>query len=356
MNLNCNSQADRKYFNGQISIVDCNLTDTIQGEKIEIGNSYPGWLNASDSLIFIHTIIKQENFITVYNYITGELKGEFFIKGRGPGEFINLSKIYQIYKRDNRLMATLYSPNNEEIVVWNITNSLSKGCTQNTLISIKNISSDNKLIYGGFYLINDSTYLLGVPVYYSTTDGERYPLSMFVKVNTKTGELLQKFTLFNMPVINKNDNFFFRSNNYYSFSGVIHPDGKKYFMAMIALAQVNILNLETGELKGFRLKDTPDFSYLSNNKDKFKVYYTNVTADEQFIYCLYSGKVFERGKDFPRADYIYVFNWEGVFVKKVYLDHNASQIAVDSKTGYLVTQDDVEGTVYRYDLATVLCK
>ncbi len=352
--LGCKPKGDSEYFNGQVAIVDCEKMDSLKGEKVEIENNYPGWFNASDSLIFIHTIIKQENFITVYNYLTGEHKGEFFIKGRGPGEFINLSKIYQIYKRDNRRMATLYSPNNEEIVVWDITNSLSKGCTQNTLISIKNISSDNKLLYGGFYLINDSTYLLGIPVYYSTTDGERYPLSMFVKVNTKTGDILQKFTLFNMPVINKNDNFFFKSNNYYSFSGVIHPDGKKYFMAMIALAQVNILNLETGELKGFRLNDTPDFSYLNNNKDKFKVYYTNVAADEQFICCLYSGKVFEKGKDFPSTDYIYVFNWEGDFVKKVYLEHNASQIAVDSKNGYILTKDDVEGIVYRYDLAAVL--
>jgi len=118
--FSCNSQADRKYFNGQISIVDCKLTDTIQGEKVEIGNNYPGWLNASDSLIFIHSIIKQENFITVYNYVTGEHKGEFFIKGRGPGEFINLSKIYQIYRRDDQLKATLYSPNDEGIVVWDI--------------------------------------------------------------------------------------------------------------------------------------------------------------------------------------------------------------------------------------------
>lgn len=64
---------------------------------------------------------------------------------------------------------------------------------------------------------------------------------------------------------------FCRSLFFYS-NDAIKPDGTKVVQAMVHLAQLNILDLETGHVSGYRLEGEPDFSVLKVMKNKVVFY------------------------------------------------------------------------------------
>ena len=65
-------------------------------------------------------------------------------------------------------------------------------------------------------------------------------------------EKLNEFKLFNKQIVNSNYEFF--SLLYLVSNDKIKPDNSKIAMSMMAHPQINILDLNTGELSGFRKK------------------------------------------------------------------------------------------------------
>ena len=85
---------------------------------------------------------------------------------------------------------------------------------------------------------------------------------------------------------------------------------------MVHLAQLNILDLETGHVSGYRLEGEPDFSVFKSD-EKIKSYFTRVQADDNYIYAVYWGK--ERWERFetPHMNIIHVYDWDGNLVQKM---------------------------------------
>ncbi len=68
--------------------------------------------------------------------------------------------------------------------------------------------------------------------------------------------------------------------------------------------------------------------------------FTSVAASDEYIYALYSGKNlntsdYDKLVDAFLTHTIYVFNWDGISIKKISLDQEVRSIAIDDKTNTL---------------------
>lgn len=134
----------------------------------------------------------------------------------------------------------------------------------------------------------------------------------------------------------------------------LSPNRNKLAMAMVHLAQINILDLETGKLKGIRMSGTESFASLEevNKPRDLKMYYKNIDVDEHNIYALFIENNAEAIADYEssRSDVVQVFDWEGNYIRKLKLDQNIEHISVDSKNRLLYGVNNEDGVVYRYRL------
>ncbi|MDR1102704.1 MAG: TolB-like 6-bladed beta-propeller domain-containing protein, partial [Tannerella sp.] len=137
---------------------------------------------------------------------------------------------------------------------------------------------------------------------------------------------------------------------------VIKPDGAKIVQVMNSLPQINILDLHTGEVTGFRMQNGPGFSLLESSPDiKSKtIYYNCVHADDNFIYATYWGKeqwVDRRGVDMPLLNTIHVFDWNGKLLYELITDRPFFRsIWIDQIRNRLYTIDVNTDEVYYLDL------
>lgn len=76
--------------------------------------------------------------------------------------------------------------------------------------------------------------------------------------------------------------------------------------------------------------------------DKTRHAYLSVAYTKDYIYSLYSG-----GDEWKTtSDRILVFNWEGEFIRDIFLDRSVSRISIDSKQNILYCYDDKEKGIF----------
>ena len=168
------------------------------------------------------------------------------------------------------------------------------------------------------------------------------------------GEKLQSYNIYKKPIINRH----FRKNNqaiqselYFSSRDRIKADKTKIAMAMGMFAQINIIDIKTGTIKGLRIANTPDFTYLTKDPKAFREFYIDINIDDYHIFCLYLDKlIYGNERSSYSANELHVFNWKGDFFYKIILDKHSSEIAFDpvKKQLYSLTPEDL---LYSYDLS-----
>jgi len=127
---------------------------------------------------------------------------------------------------------------------------------------------------------------------------------------------------------------------------------------MDRMSQVNILDLETGKLQGFRLKNTPGYRYLKKDPKNFRMTYLAPSVDDDYIYGLYINIPEE---DLFKGDVgtneVHIFDWSGNFVKRVFLDHRCDVIALDATNKLLYAYSSLmSDELYVYDVSQYYTK
>ena len=140
----------------------------------------------------------------------------------------------------------------------------------------------------------------------------------------------------------------------------IKPDRTKLAMSMVYLGQINIMDIATGKITGYYIKDTHNFDVLRKHSNfDMRFFYGQTLVDDDFIYgvlndsedALINGEYrFINGSD---KTTLYVFDWNGNFKKVLILDKAMESIALDpvNKQIYLLTNGAEDEEVYRYDVS-----
>ena len=95
---------------------------------------------------------------------------------------------------------------------------------------------------------------------------------------------------------------------------------------------------------------TSNFWNIKKLRQEIKFHYLAITADTQYIYALYVGERTDLKTGFPNGRIIHIFDWNGIFVRKLYLDKETGHIGIDTKNHVLLIKDDNTDEIYKYNL------
>lgn len=325
---------DKTYLNGNIYIVnDINITDSIKGQKLDFEGIYFGVPTICDSIVlFFHPRLPDYQYYC-FNIKTGKHIANFFPIGGGPEEFYSVTPIIQKYEEDGYIKSFFTAINEEKAGVFNITKSIEeKKTVLDTLFAFRwRDKSLNPFLF--VFQEDDNRVLAKQSAAKITQEGYNYSLPQFLRINIQENEIERKFDIFIHPINNKKAKDY--NKEFYQTYDIIKPDKSKIVMCMAMLAQINILDIETGKIEGFRISGTPNFDYLKGEIEDLKQFYCHMAADDEFIYALYLDKKYIEMKESANARIVHVFDWEGNIIRKLYLDNPVDVIDIDTENNLL---------------------
>lgn len=335
------------YFNGKINIIEHSnaAPDSLQGEEIKLDGLFAGGMWAQDSLIgFIYDF--SDYFMNVFNINTGKFLYSLCKRGESANEFLRLTYTEQFDTDDSLRMWIRKEAGRNECLLINMqqANDL---CKQKMDI---NVNTKFQYTFSFVFILNDSLFLGNNQGEEPRSDRGAFVPPAYHLYNAVTKQKVQSYSLYNafVPVHNTDQGLYME---YYYSMDRIKPDKSKLVMAMYLMDQINIFDLNTETLTGFRDKTAPDFDYLKHDPEHFRTYYHQVCVDDVYIYGLYSGKKYfdENNCD---TDIINVFDWNGNFIRKLVLDKTVLNMAFDPVHKYLYvnTTGSADEEIYRYSM------
>jgi hypothetical protein len=349
--ISCKEDHDHTYFHGETIIVDTNVKpDTLYGKQIKLDGVYTGSMWAYDTLIGFTSYKFTDYFMHVFNVNTGKFLYPLCKRGIGPEEFPSIATANQfVYPAQLGYWIRKESGKDECVLV-----NLEKPgdvIEQKTDIKIETEFLDS---FGFVFILNDSLFLANNQGEEPLKGEGTFTPPAYYLYNSRTKERIKTYGMYNGFIPVSPDNFF-RQSGYkicYASCDRIKPDDmSKLAMGMLHMDQINILDLKTGELKGYRNKTSPDFGYLKDIDNHRLFYLYNMCVDNRYIYGLYSDT--EYGARKWESNTVNVFDWDGNFIRKILLDKIALKIALDPVNKYLyidtIGEDDEE--IYRYDVS-----
>lgn len=347
----CNqTNDDQKYFNGEIFIVE----DTVQlekltGKEVNIKGNYRREFFPYDSLLIVYYYDQAApNFYDVYNLKNDSILGSFCFKGNGPNETMAISPVCHFYKDKENLKTLLYAPNEMNLVEWNITESLKQHTTINDAIIPYSWMKDNHAtVFNQLFRLGEDEVFMIVPSFSVALNSDTASLPVYEKRTMYTNKKIQSYSVFLDSPQSADSKLFYPENIYSSFYS-IKPDLSKIAQSLLHLCQINIIDLELGTVKGFRLKGTPDFSVFENNIAGLKYNYTSLVTNNDFIYVLFKGiDINKRNEESPGV--VYVYDWSGNLVRKFDLGRHISRIRLDEVNNLVYAHNDLTDKIYCYD-------
>ena len=347
---------NENYFAGEITTTnDFKKEYKLIGEEVKLEGIYTGYMSVYDSLILFCSSQYPDYKIYTYSLNNGKQLKSLFKVGRGPNEFRNLTHTEQYVRNNNSIKLWFYDEQKSHMLV-DITRSIKLHTDSLVIDSIIpiDIKKATTSYLSFIFTLDNHMFVTKTPCERAYYKDVKYSLGEYILYRNSLDTPLQSFTLFTKPLINRiqkmNPNIFYESYDR------IKPDKSKIAMAMWHMAQINILDLKTGKLKGFRIKGTPDFNYLEGDPEHFRTYYQRLSVDNQYIYALYEDRLSYSNQEAKRTNtIIHVYDWDGNPVCKLVLAEVLGQMSLDPVTGYLYGKTYLE-EVFRYNLKSILSK
>jgi hypothetical protein len=329
-----------KIFNGDVVIVSSPyLARPLEGVELKLDGIYTGALSAYDSLIYFSSGLFPDYMTYVFNTKTGKHISSVARRGQGPDEFVGLTAAAQHYV-DSSICMWFFDYNKKEcLLIDMINNSIKKR------FSISKLKNERAFPFGRVFILNDSLLLAfnqGDDMY---DDGILKSPSYHI-FNYLTNEEVVKYEIYNSFRYNKR---LMPPMCLYS-QDRMKSDRTKIAMGLYYLRQINIMDIETGKITGYRVKNTPDFDILKENSAfEYVTYYLWTCVDDDYIFALLSNND-------ETSTVIDVFDWNGNFKKELVLDKGIidfTSIGLDpvNKCLYIITDGEEEEVVYRYDVS-----
>lgn len=348
----CSKSVDGEFFNGTIKdILEPLSNECLKGNRLVIEDIYTGNMGAFDTLIFFFSNKYPDDYMSMFNTYTGNNLGFYCPKGGGPDDFYSISNMEQFVVENESVKLWINDFNKNKISLLNLSNSATTHHTElDDVIDFGWRSSPYDTPFNFIFVCGDKLLYKNSPIFNSVCESNYTP-SKYSLYDHKNKRIVREYELYKQPVYNLNK--IIENGDYLHSIDRIKPDNKKIAMGMWMFPQINILDIETGELKGFRINKDIDFNYVINTHKKLRLYYKAISVDDTYIYALYSDAFIEDGLEGYRApaNKIHIFDWNGNFVRKITLDQKILAMTLDPVRKYLYCIN-TEDIIYYYDLSS----
>ena len=350
-----NKQGD--YFYGDMHTYELPETaETLTGREITFDSVQTGSIFVHDSLLFFISSTLPRHSVYVFNAKTGKYLFGLFARGQGPLEYRNVFPAP--YKRLINGQTHIYfeALNEQEMIDVNI-DRLMTFFNNKENDSIKAAMTTSKATWFNplrfislIYPLDEQNMLTEVNFRPQSVYNPKTILPQFEILNLETDSITASFPIFAREVSPQQG----LSQFFYITINAMRPDGKKVATAMGTVPQINILDIETGQMDCFHLKGAPGMEYLEGcSQENIHHYYHHMVVDNNYIYALYSDKPFFQeieNKIIPGGTDIHVFDWDGNFIKRLSLPERADEICLDEKNNLLYALNYVTDQVFVYSL------
>ena len=126
-------------------------------------------------------------------------------------------------------------------------------------------------------------------------------------------------------------------------------------MLMLGLPQMNILDLNTGEVESYAV--SPEFVHWRDIISRYDmnsiVYYNTAISSGEHIMALYIGESIADSVDMD-CSHLHIYDWSGRFLYDITLSEVIDAISFDGNTELLYALDRNANRIYRYDLSELI--
>jgi len=293
-----------KYFTFPVTEIGLSeIKDTLLPRPIcDSAWTYQAWYIDGDQGVFLSPLsLAQSKFVTVSDISSGTEYGRFCEIGRGPQDFLSplASDYTNGYLSIFDLMTTRYSE-------LDIESSVSQGRS----IFVRNLPLDKS---GKDYLSLFSIHrwkdsLLAYDMGQNPASDDLYRMPDYVMYDVESGKKQKNLHLIqNSPLTNlKRERDLVPVKGRLAATDFLDEASNRLCFAMCFIPQLNIVNLETGESRGFIVKDLKKTSLQNGFR-----HYHDIAAFRDRIYALYFG--LEENKIFSgkAQTELHVFDWGG---------------------------------------------
>jgi hypothetical protein len=328
-----------QYFNGEIRYINDSrkIVKNVTTQSLSLDGRYHGMIAVYDSLLICWNPRLPEYFFNIFNVDTGKEIGSFVRRGLGPQDAISVNAIFQLFKKENDIMALLLAGNENRLFIWNISQSIEKGSTVlDTTVSYNGRSSSNGSHFLFIFYQAENTLLTYVQAMDLDLIGERSTTPFYEKRTIYTNELLEVYPIYKKEIVQRKSHEHSSSLFFYSWDA-IKPDASKIVQVMARVPQINIIDTHAGEIVGYREKGGPGFSLFTKDWNVRRRYYNCVQADNNYIYATYYGKERWEKNETPIINTIHVFDWYGKLVYELEADRSFFRIWLDQVRNRLYT-------------------
>ena len=331
------------YLQSDFTLVnDAIQEETVSGWVVPGSDSYDAIkIQVCDSLSFFYSWMNPKGFFSIININSGQELGTYCPKGNGPQETTGMDPIFEMQNGQDGLRAEIIDIHRDRIFVWNITKSLKTEKTIYDTIRPFNRLSRYASPYNWCFRLNDSQYFTctsSIPF----EDINQVVTPKYAITSSSDNKLIRNYQIYTDSIITVPSNRKWILPNFVSMECCLKPDKSKVAMGMSYYPQVNILDLESGRLKCYRLKSAPSISILNRIW-----YYASVCCDNQYIYGLYNVQDLLQPRNENSVSVIHVFDWDGHIIRKLALDQLFDQICLDNNIIYAF---DRRGKIIRFDI------
>jgi hypothetical protein len=322
-------------FKGEVFIVDEPDIDTLIGSKVEIDGLYTGNIFVYDSLMFFLSDKYHSAFGClglVFNIETGKQITQIVKLGKGPNEFMSAFFPTQYEIVNNAVGAWFCDFNKKKNVLVDLSDNSWK-----KIIDLSGLEHERDAPAMEFFVLNDSLIMIynqGEEVY--TSENWLLPPSYSI-FNYITNKTIASYEIFNGFKYNPEIPPPMCLNS----SDVLKTDKTKLVMAMVYTRQINILDIKSGKVKGYKVRNSLDLDITREwGSSELETFYWRVDVDDDLIYAMMDGV-------------IDVFGWDGSFRRRLKFDkRHPINIALDpvNKYLYIIALGDDDEEIYRYDV------
>lgn len=309
--------------------------EVIKSKRLAVSDS----IRSSIDFLFIRDLLILSDFGDSYYFKVVDIQSDQIIQkfgklGEGPCEIKPYSNVQKI----DDFTVGVFDLHNFKYLDFSINNIDSIFCQSETknfdfnlqkLIKLKENLFLGAGLYEGRYILTNSTNYSIDSIFLDYPFNDELPISfeekaMLFQGNFTTNSKLQRiaFATRSSPAL---DILSFESN-------------KIDVVKRISGTTLPIFASEnTGQLIGATLDNSNVWGYLS------------ITSSNSYLYLLYSGK--RTDDEYQKSDKVLVYNWNGDLVKRLKLDQEVSNVAVDENDNYLIGYlDDGKANLFLFEL------
>lgn len=342
---------DNLYFKGEITTIGKFEKEiTLTGTKVALDDIYDGRPFVCDSFLIFNTYQCPGYYFYAFDIKSGRHVASFCPKGNGPDDYLSCTESVQLMKENGDSKMWIRDYNKQEIHLINISQSIAQQKTVcDSIIAYKWSEHFDYPLLGVFFL--DDGEILGInQCEDSYSASKNYtPRDLFLFKGSFDNKI-REYHLYKRPVILDDTNADFECNTFYNAAYRIKPDNTQLAIGMKFIAQISIVDIDTGEQSNYRLKESVTYEDVEKDVYKSRRYYNAMAVSDQYIFALYIDLSLVDHIPPYSSHIIHVLTWDGRPAYEIYVNESVNNMAIDAMNNILYVTD-VEDNIYSYDVS-----